>query len=1071
MPVRNDPAALRTALLAAIQSKSFDPAVGATSAGLSNNEVTKFLTELRKDGVTPDEAKVVVETLVEALKTGYDTSAPREQKSIQKLLDTVDKLAPGAIADKTQFTQSGSTAWLSLLQARAAGGAQPPTPPSPGGGTAPAPPPGPPPGPGPVVPGPGGTTTPTSTTNLPKPSFDGRALDVSSTGALRLGGASLSTDLKSTTDGVSLLSLVRPGQLAGLDATQKAALAGALVDGIAGALPLLPTSDTKFQPAVGSLASLGALAELAPSLSSTSAEKLLALVGKTPSFAQETLLLQALKAAPQTPAIAAAVAGFPSADQQKLLTAFDAFRGETGRVGFTDVKGEAAAAALACLAFAKDQVAVDNISKGLETWSKMDAGYGSDFSAGEARGALKMLEPYINHASTTNLVFGAFAQEAPKAVAKAQNAATVAKLEPLLSASKPSIGGVPLTTEQATFIRTVAAGLKDDAAVTALTRGLTLAHGAFSSTVSSWGTPQAPTQPLSAAAFGAFQRATTVALEGASGTPDGMIDVRALEAGIRSETTALGDSVKPLLTGLAMGVIKDGTTSIPVSPQLASELKALVLDHAKSTMTVPNLMGAAAVVAAKNGGRLDGAGAAQLGTIIRDYMAEFPGAQLLDFNKLGRIASFAVEGKTVPLSTLNGQTVKLAEFYTAVATSVASSITSDIKHPWAGQRWGIRAKQSVELLDVIAQKTAEQSGPVHVLRQQFPGQKVEVLATGKDGEHERFLYKVGTNVFAEASDGRVQAYDTRRFGLEPLLFSAAVRDDGAYDVQVKASATRKYPTQTTYAVGDSVDIAFRDMKAANSYDEGKPFDTQFKVANGTVKGFDAAGNYQVSFKDPQGVEQQKTVTIDELKKYNHPHYFSETSSNFSDVKININTDKALKDFLEGADPIIKAHLPTDGTLLNLSTEQLAKRQKACVEALMKYAATNMKYPADAKTATDAESKEYHRLTGNSFNTFDLGELVKIKKGVCRHQCIAQHLLLQRAGIDSRLASGSANTSSGGFRGFHIWVEISLADNARYLSDQTWSNPYIPLWDGAYNVDKQRAEMYDRTARYDANVVS
>ena len=48
---------------------------------------------------------------------------------------------------------------------------------------------------------------------------------------------------------------------------------------------------------------------------------------------------------------------------------------------------------------------------------------------------------------------------------------------------------------------------------------------------------------------------------------------------------------------------------------------------------------------------------------------------------------------------------------------------------------------------------------------------------------------------------------------------------------------------------------------------------------------------------------------------------------------------------------------------------------------------------------------------------------------------------------------------------------SPLDNARYLSDQTWSNPYIPLWDGAYNVDKQRAEMYDRTARYDANIVS
>jgi hypothetical protein len=170
----------------------------------------------------------------------------------------------------------------------------------------------------------------------------------------------------------------------------------------------------------------------------------------------------------------------------------------------------------------------------------------------------------------------------------------------------------------------------------------------------------------------------------------------------------------------------------------------------------------------------------------------------------------------------------------------------------------------------------------------------------------------------------------------------------------------------------------------------------------------------------------------EHERFNHPHYFSETSSLFSDVKININSDQALKAFLEGADPIIQQHLPTDGTLLGLSTTELAKRQKACVEALMKYAAANMKYPQDTKTTMDPESKEYHRLMGAGWNQVELGALVKIKKGVCRHRCIAQHLLLQRAGIDSRLASGSANTSTGGFRGFHIWVELSLADNS-YLS--------------------------------------
>jgi hypothetical protein len=1047
MPVTNDPAAIRASLLAAIQSRSFDPAVGAATPGLSGNEVDRLLRDLRKDGVTADEARAVVETLVEALKGGYEVNGPREQKNIQRLLDTVDRLAPGAI-DKGQYGGTGQTAWLSLLQARAGGATPTPTP-------------------GPVTPIP----APVTTSPLPSPSFDGRSLGVSPRGELSVGGVALSTDLKTTTDGVGLLGLLKPGQLSALDAATKTALGDALAAGLKGALPLDPTSKSKFHAAVGAMAALGALGELGGALSPQATDTLLSLVGKTPSNMQEALLLRALKAAPATPATTAAVAGFPSAEQTQLLTAFESFRGEKGRVGFTEVKGEAAAAALACVAFAKDQGAVDNIGKGLEAWSRMDAGYGSAFSAGEARGALKMLEPYINGASTTNLVFGAFAQNAPKEVAKAQNEATVSRILPTLEAAKPSIGGVPLSAEQATFIKTLLPGLKDDAAVTALTRSLALAHGAFTVTMSSWGTPSAPTEPLSPAAFGAFSRAALSTFEARTGTADGMIDARALESAVRAEATAIGDTVKPFLNGLSQGVIKDGATTIGVSPQLATELKALVLAHTKSTMSVGNLVGAAAVVAGKHGGRLDGAAATQLSTIIRDYLAEFPGVQLLDFNKLGRIASFAVEGKSVPLSTLNGQSVKLAEFYGAVATLVSTSITSDIRHPWVGQRWGIRAKQSAELLDVIAQRTAEKEGPVHVLRQQFPGQNVEILATGKDGEHERFLYKVGNRVFAEASDGRVQNYDVRRFGLEPVLFSAAVRDDGTYDVTVKATSTRKYPTMTTYAVGDSIDLAYRDRQAANAYDEGKPFSTKFKVVHGTVKAFDADGNYTVEFTDPHGKTQQKTITIDEIKKYNHPHYFSETSSHFADVKININTDPVLKDFLEGADPIIRQHLPNDGSLLNLSMADLARRQKACVEALMKYAAANMKYPQDAKTATDPESKEYHRLIGDGWNKVDLGALVKIKKGVCRHQCIAQHLLLQRAGIDSRLASGAANTSSGGFRGFHIWVELTLADNARYLSDQTWSDPYIPLWDGAYNIDKQRAEMYDRTASYDGNIVS
>ena len=63
-----------------------------------NRDLAARAAAMGMPAVSVDGIAAVVDTLVEALKSGYDTSTPREQKSIQRLLDTVDKLAPGAIA-------------------------------------------------------------------------------------------------------------------------------------------------------------------------------------------------------------------------------------------------------------------------------------------------------------------------------------------------------------------------------------------------------------------------------------------------------------------------------------------------------------------------------------------------------------------------------------------------------------------------------------------------------------------------------------------------------------------------------------------------------------------------------------------------------------------------------------------------------------------------------------------------------------------------------------------------------------------------------------------------------------
>ncbi|MCP4503440.1 MAG: transglutaminase domain-containing protein [Deltaproteobacteria bacterium] len=392
-------------------------------------------------------------------------------------------------------------------------------------------------------------------------------------------------------------------------------------------------------------------------------------------------------------------------------------------------------------------------------------------------------------------------------------------------------------------------------------------------------------------------------------------------------------------------------------------------------------------------------------------------------------------------------------------------------------RWGQRARSSVEIMDAFGQMATEDKGPLHALKQKFPGKEIMIKATGRDGEHDQFLFCVkgpqGKIEDTYTLDGEMNliAFKKPRSSEEPVLFRATVNDDGSFniDVQKTPRIVRKYPLQTPYSLGDSVDVPFFDSSVTEDWEDGKPFRTQNKVLEGKISGFDGKGTYDVSFTQPDGKESIKKMTLGDLKKYNNPHFFMEKSSYFSDVNININTDKELAGFLEGADSIINKHLPQDGSLAKMAPGELVKHQKAFIDEVMGYVRDTMKYPTSKDHSPDDASKTYHDLN-DGYGRFDLGKLVKIKRGVCRHQCILEHLVMQRAGIDSRLASGSANTGGGDYRGLHIWMEVALADNSRYLSDQTWSDATIPLWNGAYDSDKRRVEMYHRTARYDSRVV-
>ena len=166
-------------------------------------------------------------------------------------------------------------------------------------------------------------------------------------------------------------------------------------------------------------------------------------------------------------------------------------------------------------------------------------------------------------------------------IAVASNAAIVARIAPALDAVKPVFGGVPLNVAQTAFVKSLLPGIKDDAAVAALGRALTQAASTFTTSMSTWGTPPPPKEPLSPAAFAIFQRAAAAAFDAKGGTVDGMVDAKGVEASVSADAKAIGDTVKPVLLALSQNTVRDGATTIPTSPPLAQELTKLLTNSTR----------------------------------------------------------------------------------------------------------------------------------------------------------------------------------------------------------------------------------------------------------------------------------------------------------------------------------------------------------------------------------------------------------------------------------------------------------------------------------------------------------
>jgi len=1030
MPI-NDPKALRDTLQRAFADGVFSP-----------SESARVLAELGSNGVSESQAKVVVESFKAAMQSGsgapaLDVQSPRRRDVVNKFLAEIDAKRSLPL-DKASAPKNahGVVDFVTLLTR-------------------------------PNMPIPGGRAL---------ASFTGKDLGVTRSGELTLGGTAVALAMATpSADALDALwALNVPGQLESLSEPVRAALGKRLAAVLAEAVAVDPKSPNKFDRLAAMTATAGALMQLPKTLRPQDVDAVLAALPKLATPLAKALLLATLDGAALSTAQKKARAALPAVEEGAgLLATYEALRAGKQELGGGVAQGPLAQLGLSALAFGRTPAALENFGKAVSAWRELNAD-ATTLDDDELALVRQSLTTYIDTTDSAVFLYGIFAEQARKDVANVRNARLVAELSLGLAAASPTLAGYPLTRAQADVLKSVLGTARDAKAVLQLKTCMNLTAAAFCGRIGEGQTSAAPAQAMSAAAFDYLERALRTYARKAESSPDGKLGFDDLARELQRDAGALSADLATKLSSLAAKPARWG--DIELSAAAAAGLRQTLETNLRSPMTLLNLERAVRVMATASGGALVGAAGDKLAALLVDYRAFYPGLTFLDFNKLERLAKCKIEGRPYPVFSVNGAPIGMAALYEAVAKAVCVGVDrGSLDYPWMADRWGQRAKVAVELVDVVAEQAARGEGPIALLRSRYPGKSIEVLVTGRDGDHEQFVYVVkdGATVvdyFTQGSDGTVARYAR---ATTPVIFRAAVDAEGGLAIAMdKPLALKRWPMQQTYGVGDSIDYPYYDAAAKEIETEGEDFSTRYKILEAKIKGFSAAGKYTVEYKLPDGTPRTSELDLSEIRKANNPHYFALNGSVFSDVSIDAQKDKPLREFLDGAKPIIAEYLPTDGSLATLAPAELALRQRDCLTALQAYTAERMKYPAEEKESPDEASKKYHALVAGAgeWNPVPLGKLLELQRGVCRHQCIVEQLLCELAGIDSRLASGAANEDDLDFRGFHIWQEVTLADNQRYLSDQTWSDVAVPLWTAAYGVDARRIEMSDRTARYDDSIL-
>ena len=635
-------------------------------------------------------------------------------------------------------------------------------------------------------------------------------------------------------------------------------------------------------------------------------------------------------------------------------------------------------------------------------------------------------------------------------------------------ASPPQLAGRTLTAAQATWLLGRLERVRDEAAAARFLAGLQQAADLL---------PVAAGAGLGGTGFALFQRVH----EALAQQQSGFLGYEGLAGALSAGLGELAPPLRALRAALLSS--QPDWRGLPLALPLARWLAEEILPHRIRGSRSLDSLGEALRVwqdAAPEGGSFQ--------AFLEDYLASWPGLQVFDFNKLGRMVSAHLAGAGGMLCRINGQPVEPGSFHSAVGEAVKAGL-QHVAFPlsWLPHRWGYRAKQAVELVDLLAEQAWRGQGPLHTLHQQAAaGEQVVVAATTSDMVYNGLVFGV------RASDGARTRWlyldstgDLHPHSRAPepghVLFEAAVDGQGRLDVRVVERlplSPRAYPLMVPYGVGRRIDVEVFDAGGADVQIVQQAFAARDRVVQGTIVGYDALGRHRVRFLDAAGQEVEQTLTTQQIREANNPPLVPEVGGDACSVSF----DRA-KDTAFAADLVVMEGLAQAAGLLDfplsLPEAELAQRQKAFLAALSRHSSATMLYPREPPV-DDADRAYWARL---NVGTHPCGAFLAVRRGVCRHQFIREHMGKQRGGIDERFASGAANTAAGVFRGLHIWGEVTLADAARlgaenaeprdprYLSDPTWADPYVPLWSGAYGADQRRQEMYRRTDRYSRLVVT